>query len=65
VKSDAHGIPYPASPYLGSNELFEPMNRVLAELFDNTLPVRTGVQQIDQETNARVQPAVQAARTGR
>lgn len=61
VKSDAHGLPYPASPFLGSNETVEPLNRLMPQIFENTLNVRAGLQQIDQETNARLEPAARAA----
>jgi multiple sugar transport system substrate-binding protein len=61
VKSDAHGMVYPASPYLPSNELTEPLNRLMPQIFDNKLPVRSGLQQIDQETNAKLEPAARAA----
>lgn len=64
TKSDAHGQRGPASPYLAANELYEPMNRLIPQIFDNKVPVRTGLEQIDQETNARLEPAVRAA-TGR
>jgi multiple sugar transport system substrate-binding protein len=65
VKSDSHGIPYPASPYLGANETFEPLNRIMPQIFDNAVAVRTGLQQMDQETNARLEPAFRAASGGR
>ncbi|MGH2353969.1 MAG: ABC transporter substrate-binding protein [Chloroflexota bacterium] len=61
VKSDAHGVPYPASPYLASNELTEYLNQLMPQIFESTLPVRTGLQQIDQQTNARLEPAARAA----
>jgi len=61
VKSDAHGGPYPASPYIGANDLVEPLNRIMPEVFKNQLPVRTALQQIDQETNAKLEPAARAA----
>jgi multiple sugar transport system substrate-binding protein len=61
VRSDAHGLVYPASPYLASNDLTEPLNRLMPPIFDNQVPVRSGLQQIDQETNAKLEPAAKAA----
>jgi len=61
VKSDTHGGPYPASPYIGANDLVEPLNRIMPEIFKNQLAVRTGLEQIDQETNAKLEPAAKAA----
>jgi ABC-type glycerol-3-phosphate transport system substrate-binding protein len=63
VKSDAHGVPYPASPYLPSNELTEHLDRVMPQIFDNAMAVRPGLQEIDTQTNARLEPAARAART--
>ena len=61
VKSDAHGMIYPASPYLPANDLTAAMDRLMPQIFDNALPVRNGLQQIDQETNAKLEPAAKAA----
>ena len=52
---------YPASPYLASNELTESMDRLMPQIFDNKLPGRAGLQQIDQETNAKLEPAARTA----
>ena len=52
---------YPASPYLPSNDLTEPLNRLMPAIFENQVPVRSGLQQIDQETNAKLEPAAKAA----
>lgn len=57
VKSDAHGMVYPASPFLPSNDLTEPLNRLMPAIFENQVPVRSGLQQIDQETNVKLEPA--------
>jgi multiple sugar transport system substrate-binding protein len=61
VKADAYGVPYPASPYLPSNELSEFLDRLMPQVFEGTLPVRAGLQEIEQQTNARLQPAARAA----
>jgi multiple sugar transport system substrate-binding protein len=61
VKSDAHGMIYPASPYLPSNDLTESMDRLMPQIFNNEVPVRAGLQQIDQETNTKLAPAAKAA----
>ena len=61
VKADAYGVPYPASPYLPSNELSEFLDRLMPQIFEGTLPVRAGLQDIEQQTNARLQPAARAA----
>src|SRR6185436_6650172 len=57
VKADAYGVPYPASPFLASNELSEPMDRLMPQIFENTLAVRTGLQDIEQQTNIKLEPA--------
>jgi multiple sugar transport system substrate-binding protein len=57
VKADGYGKPQLASPYLWQNELQEPLTRILPQIYDNQLPVRTGLQQIDQETNQRLAAA--------
>jgi ABC-type glycerol-3-phosphate transport system substrate-binding protein len=53
VKADAYGKPQLASPYLGMAELQEPLNRILPQIYNNQLPARTGLQQIDHETNVK------------
>jgi multiple sugar transport system substrate-binding protein len=62
VKADAYGVPYPASPYLPSNELTEAMDRLMPQIFDNAVAVRTTLQEIDQQTNAKLEPAARAAK---
>jgi multiple sugar transport system substrate-binding protein len=57
VKGDAYGKPQLASPYLWQNDLLEPLTRLLPRIYDNELPVRTGLQQIDQETNQKLAAA--------
>ncbi|MBI3972052.1 MAG: extracellular solute-binding protein [Chloroflexi bacterium] len=57
VKADGYGKPQLASPYLWQNELYEPLSRILPQIYNNELPVRTGLQQIDQETNQRLAAA--------
>ncbi|MGH2355990.1 MAG: extracellular solute-binding protein [Chloroflexota bacterium] len=57
VKSDAYGKQQLASPYLGPNDLYEAVNRLMPQMFDNELPVRTGLQQIDEQTNQKLAAA--------
>jgi ABC-type glycerol-3-phosphate transport system substrate-binding protein len=56
-KGDAYGKPQLASQYLWQNELQEPLLRILPRIYDNEVPVRSGLQQIDQETNQRLAAA--------
>jgi hypothetical protein len=62
TKADAGAIPVGASPYLDEVDLYESVTRVMAQIYDNKIPVRAGLQQIDQETNAKLQAVVPAAR---
>jgi ABC-type glycerol-3-phosphate transport system substrate-binding protein len=57
TKGDAYGRPQLASQYLPQNELQEPLLRLLPQIYDNKVPVRAGLQQIDQETNQRLAAA--------
>ena len=61
VKADATTVPVPLSPYMSENDLIEPLVRLMPKIYDNALSVRDGLQQIDQETNAKLEPAVRAA----
>jgi ABC-type glycerol-3-phosphate transport system substrate-binding protein len=62
VKADAYGAPYPASPYLPANELSEPLDRLMPQIFEGSLAVRTGLQELEEQTNARLEPAARAAK---
>jgi multiple sugar transport system substrate-binding protein len=57
VKADAYGKPQLASAFLSPNDLYQTINRVLPQIYDNEVPVRAGLQQIDEETNQRLSAA--------
>lgn len=61
VKADATTVPALVSPYIDENELLEPLVRLMPQIYDGKVPVRDGLQQIDQETNTKLEPAVRAA----
>jgi hypothetical protein len=61
TKADSSAIPVGASPYLDEAELYEPVMRLMAQIYDNKVPVREGLQQIDREVNAKLQAAVPAS----
>lgn len=61
VKADLSTLPVPLSPYMAENDLIEPMVRLMPKIYDNALSVRDGLQQIDLETNAKLDPVVRAA----
>ena len=62
VKADAYGVPYPASPFIAANELSEPMDRIMPQIFEGATAVRPGLQEIEQTTNVKLEPAAKAAK---
>jgi len=59
TKADAHGLPFPVSPYLESKALLETHSRVLYDVvFQGKQSLEEGLAEIDKETNARLEKAV-------
>jgi ABC-type glycerol-3-phosphate transport system substrate-binding protein len=64
VRSDPTGISYPSSPYMVWDLLTEPLTRLLPQIFGKAVSVRDGLEQVDREINAMLEPAVRAAPAG-